>query len=149
MNTTILLYILCGFSFLLLIWNLINEYRLRKFFSGAEGISLEKNLHSMVKKMEIIESDHKDIITHVTYLDSKLKKSIRNVETVRFNPFLDQGGSHSFASAFVNDEGDGVIISGIFARDRVSTYAKPVKNGISIHELTDEEKTVLEKSLKS
>lgn len=149
MNTTILLYILCTSSFLLLVWNLANEYRLRKFFSSKEGISLEKNLHSMVKNMEIIQRDHKDIISHVTYLDSKLKKSIRNVETIRFNPFLDQGGSHSFASAFINDEGDGVIISGIFARDRVSTYAKPIKNGISVHELTDEEKAVLEKSLKS
>jgi hypothetical protein len=46
----------------------------------------------------------------------------------------------------MNDENDGVIMSSLYARDRMSIFAKPIKSGKSEFELTAEEKEVLEKA---
>jgi len=46
----------------------------------------------------------------------------------------------------VNENGDGVVLSSLYSRERMSIFAKPVKNGKSEYELTTEEKEVLEKA---
>ena len=70
------------------------------------------------------------------------------VETVRFNPFKGDGsgGNQSFSTAFVNEEGDGVVISSLYSRERVSVFAKPVKKMSSEYEMTAEEKESLQKA---
>ena len=75
-----------------------------------------------------------------------MRKSIRGLETIRFNPFPDQGSNQSFAVGMVNEEGDGVVFSSLYSRERMSIFAKPIKNGKSEYELTTEEKEVLEKA---
>ena len=80
--------------------------------------------------------------------DARLKKTISGVETIRFNPFKGDGsgGNQSFATAFLNEEKNGVIISSMYGRERMSIFAKPVKNLISEYELTAEEREVMNKA---
>ena len=79
-------------------------------------------------------------------VNSKLRKSIRGLETIRFNPFPDQGSNQSFAIGMLNEDGDGVVISSLYSRDRMSVFAKPVKNNKSEYELSTEEKEALAKA---
>jgi hypothetical protein len=67
----------------------------------------------------------------------------------RFNPFEDQGGNHSFAISMVNERGDGVVISSLYSRERMSVFAKHIKKGKSDIDLTEEEQDVLSKGLVS
>ena len=46
----------------------------------------------------------------------------------------------------VNEDGDGVVFSSLYSRERMSVFAKPIKNGKSEYELTSEEKNVLDKA---
>ena len=46
----------------------------------------------------------------------------------------------------LNEEGDGVVLSSLYSRERMSIFAKPIKNGKSEYELTEEEKKLLEKA---
>jgi len=71
---------------------------------------------------------------------------VRGVGVVRFNPFTAQGGNQSFAAAFLDEQGSGVVLSTLYARDRVGVYAKPVDNGSSSFELTEEEKEAISKA---
>ena len=84
-------------------------------------------------------------------VDKKLKKTISGNQTVRFNPFKGDGSgsNQSFATALVNKEGDGVIISSIYSRDHLSVFSKPIKNMSSEYELTPEEKSALQKAKES
>jgi len=148
MDNTTLIYILSGFSVLLLIWILIIEIRFRRIFAGAKAKNLEEMIITIGKKINQIIEKEKEINEHLIGVDNRLNKSIRSIETVRFNPFLDAGSNQSFAISFLNDEGDGVIISSLYARDRMSIFAKPIKGGKSEFELSLEEKEVLEKSIK-
>jgi hypothetical protein len=61
---------------------------------------------------------------------------------VRFNPFkgTGSGGNQSFATTFLNEENNGVVISSLYSREHTSVFSKPIKNGVSEYELSDEEK---------
>ena len=65
---------------------------------------------------------------------------------MRFNPFPDQGSNQSFAIGMLNEEGDGVVFSSLYSRDRMSVFAKPIKNNKSEYELSDEERKVLDRA---
>ncbi|MFA5773114.1 MAG: DUF4446 family protein [Candidatus Paceibacterota bacterium] len=148
MNTIILFYIISGAVVIILLWILIIELRLNKIFAGTKARNLEEMIVIVGKKINQLEETQVKIDKHLVTIDSRLDKSIRNVEMVRFNPFIDAGGNQSFAIAFMNDEKNGVVMSSLYARDRMSIFAKPIVNGKSEFELSSEEKEVLEKTIK-
>lgn len=147
MTTSILLYILAGAIIILLIWIGLLEHRLKKFFAGTKAKNLEEVMTTLGSQVSELRDLQSKINTHLITIDSRLDTSIRKIETIRFNPFLDAGGNQSFAIALLNDKGNGVILSSLYARDRMSIFAKPILNGKSEFELSIEEKEVLKKSL--
>ncbi len=146
MSTTILVYVISIIVLIILSWVLIIEIRLKRIFAGIKAKNLEEMLVEAGKKLNQLEENQKKIEQHLTVIDGRLDKSIRNIETLRFNPFVEAGGNQSFAIALLNDKGNGVILSSLYARDRMSVFAKPVVAGKSSFELTEEEKTVLNKA---
>ncbi len=146
MTTSILIYIISSVVLLVLFWIVFTEYRFRKFFAGTKAKNLEEVMIKLGEQMREIQEAEDKIKNHLIVVDQRLNKSIRSIETIRFNPFLDAGGNQSFAISFLNDEGDGVIMSSLYARDRMSIFAKPIVKGKSEFELSEEEKEVLEKS---
>ncbi len=135
------IYVIVG-----VIWVMKTEKRLKRFFVGKKAkdledtiISLESDLANLIK---IKEEHEKEIIE----INAKLRKSIRGLETVRFNPFPDQGSNQSFAIGLLNEDGDGVVLSSLYSRERMSVFAKPIKKGKSEYELTNEEKEILKKA---
>lgn len=148
MSITILFYVISIIVLIILLWVLIIEIRLKRIFAGIKAKNLEEVLVVAGKKLNELEETQAKIDKHLITIDERLNKSIRNVETLRFNPFVEAGGNQSFAIAFLNDEGNGVILSSLYARDRMSVFAKPVLKGKSSFELTEEEKKVLDKAKK-
>lgn len=146
MSISILVYILSGVIVVLLLWIGLTEYRFKKFFAGTKARNLEEVMVKLGERMKELNDSQDKINKHLVVVDTRLNKSIRNVEAIRFNPFLDAGSNQSFAISFLNDEGNGVVMSSLYARDRMSIFAKPIIGGKSEFELSDEEKEVLEKS---
>lgn len=146
MSISILVYILSGVVVILLLWIGLTEYRFKKFFAGTNARNLEDVMINLGEQMTEIQELQSKINKHLVVVDTRLNKTIRSVKTVRFNPFLDAGSNQSFAISFLNDEGNGVVMSSLYARDRMSIFAKPIIGGKSDFELSTEEKDVLEKS---
>lgn len=142
----ILIYILSGVIIIVLLWIGLTEYRFRKFFAGTKARNLEKVMLELGEQMKELKENQIKMSDHLIIVDKRLNKSIRSIEMIRFNPFIDAGSNQSFAISLLNDEGDGVVMSSLYARDRMSIFAKPIKNGKSEFELSAEEKEVLEKS---
>ena len=122
------------------------ERRLKRFFTGTKAQNLEGVMADISKQLGEVKNTQVEINKHLLTVDKRLDKSIRSVQMIRFNPFEDAGSNQSFAMSFLNDEGNGVIISSLYARDRMSIFAKPITNGASEFELSTEEKQVLDKS---
>lgn len=128
------------------IWIYKTEQRLKRFFMGKKAKDLEENLIILHEEIAKLKAAKEKIEGDVAVLYEKSKKSIRGLETVRFNPFPDQGSNQSFAIGMLNEENNGVVISSLYSRERMSVFAKPIKEGKSEYELSNEEKEVLEKA---
>lgn len=149
MNTKleIVFFVFIGITILIsAFWTIRTEKRLKKFFAGKKAKDLEENIDILEENISKLKSAKENIEKELIEVNKKLKKSIRGLETIRFNPFPDQGSNQSFAVGMVNEDGDGVVFSSLYSRERMSIFAKPVKNGKSEYELTTEEKEVLKKA---
>jgi len=149
MNTKLELafFVLAGLAILLgSFWIWRTEKRLKKFFLGKKGKDLEDTILALENDISKLKSAKEKAEGEISEMNRRLRKSIRGVETVRFNPFPDQGSNQSFAIGMVDETGDGVVLSSLYARERMSIFAKPVKGGKSEYELTEEEKEALWKA---
>jgi hypothetical protein len=135
---------------LLLVWIIRLEVKLKKLLGSKNG-SLDDAISSLRKDTDVLKNFAEKTKGELQIVDKKLKKTVSGNETIRFNPFkgTGSGSNQSFATALVNSEGDGVVISSIYARDHISVFSKPIKNSASEYELTAEEKTALQKAKES
>ncbi|KKP89037.1 hypothetical protein A2456_01760 [Candidatus Nomurabacteria bacterium RIFOXYC2_FULL_36_19] len=129
-----------------IIWAIITEKRLKRFFLGKKAKDLEDTIVSLEKDIVDLKKAKENIQKDVVVINNKLKKSIRGLETIRFNPFSDQGSNQSFAIGMLDEEGSGVVLSSLYSRERMSIFAKPIKNNKSEYELSTEEKEALKKA---
>ena len=127
-------------------WIVKTEKRLRRFFVGKKAKDLEDTIITLENEIAKLNKVVENIQKNIVIINTKLKKSIRGLEVKRFNPFPDQGRNQSFTIGMLNEEGDGVVVSSLYSRERMSVFAKPIKNGKSEYELTTEEKESLSKA---
>ena len=118
---------------------------------GSKNGSLDEAINSLRKDSENFKEHAENTVKKLEVFDNKLKKTISGNETIRFNPFkgTGSGSNQSFATALINSEGNGVIISSIYSRDHIGIFSKPIKNMSSEYELTPEEKSALQKAKES
>lgn len=147
LDEQMLLYIAGAIILVFIIWIARLEIKLRRILGkGSSNFSETLNIiHARVRESKKFEDEMKNYLKTVEF---RLRKSIQGVNTVRFNPFEGKGfgGKQSFATAFINEYGDGVVFSSIYGRDRVSVYSKPLVNFSSEFELTEEEKHAIEEA---
>jgi hypothetical protein len=148
MNLEIYIWGAAGLVIIILFsWVIWLQNKLGKLLAGKSK-NLDESIFLLTK--EIAELKKFKIEAENTFKDNdaRLKKTISGVETIRFNPFKGDGsgGNQSFATAFINEEKNGVIISSMYSRDHVSIFSKPVKNLTSEYELTNEEREAMTKA---
>ena len=140
-------YALMGLVLFLSCVVLWQQYRLSRFMRGKNGHSLEQTINSILGTREQELAHRNKTTAHLSTLSKKLSKTGLGVGTVRYSALSgDTSGRQSFATAFISEEGDGVVISSIHSRDLTRVYAKPVENSSSPFELSDEEKKAIEKA---
>jgi hypothetical protein len=149
-TTTILLGSLALAFLILAVAHIRVEMRLRKILAG-KAENLEESIGIIRKELKSEQTFKKEIETYLTTVETRLRKSIQGVHTLRFNPFkgTGAGGNQSFAAAFLNEEGDGIVISSLYSREHVSVFSKPVKKAASEFELTVEEQEAIAIAKKS
>ena len=140
-------WLIGGLTLLLIIlavWLARLEIRLKRLSRGKHGASLEDVINEIVKELRLASDYRAKLDKYLTGVEARLKRSVQGVGTVRFNPFSDQGSNQSFSAAFVDEEGNGVVISTLYSREKVGVYAKPIRKFVSEFQLTDEEKQSIE-----
>lgn len=147
MTNSVYIYISLGVVILLLaIWILLIELRLKKIFRGNKSKNLEEILINLNNELEKLNISKEKTEKYLETVEKRLKKSVQNVGMLRFNPFKDSGSNQSFAIAFLDENGDGVVISSLYSREKVSIYAKPIKEFRSEYSLSKEEQEAINKA---
>ena len=113
---------------------------------GEKVKNLEGIIREYLDKVDNLKKQNELITGHAIDLEKRLSQSIRNVSTVRFKAFDQNASNQSFAVALLNEHGDGVVLSSLHHRDRVSMFAKKIEHYASTHDLTEEERGVLEEA---
>jgi hypothetical protein len=132
---------------IVIMWNIRTEKRLRKLFLGTKAISIENILTNALKTIDKHESRLNAEESHGKILSEQVSQCLRNIVVKRYSAFNDGTAQNSFTLTFINDRGDGIILSSLYARERMSIYAKNIIAGKSQTELTDEEKVALTEAL--
>lgn len=113
---------------------------------GNKVDNFEDAMVSAIKDIEKLYIMKERISEEIAEMKERAKKNLKTAKTIRFNPFSDTGTSQSFATALIDDNGDGVVLSSIYSRDRMSVYAKPLKACQSEYELSPEEKEAIRRA---
>lgn len=93
--------------------------------------------------------DLKRLERSLNKLTQDVRPHIQKVGFVRFNPFSELGGDHSFSLALLDGTDTGVILTGLHTRERTRVYMKNIEKGKCKYELSSEEKKALTKAQKS
>lgn len=122
--------------------------RLKKLTIGTNGKNLEDAIYQLMSDHELFQNRVERVEETNGRLNFEIKSSLRGIATVRYNAFNDVGGKQSFATALLGEDGNGVVISSIYARERMNVYAKPIQNFNSEYELSTEEMKALKEAAK-
>jgi uncharacterized protein DUF4446 len=76
-------------------------------------------------------------------LRQRVSSRVGTVGLTRYDAFPDVGGQLSFSAAFLDEAGDGVVLTAINGRSETRSYAKPVRGGRSEHNLSEEERAAI------
>jgi hypothetical protein len=139
---------------ILLIWAVSMSSRFRKLkkahskLIGDTGIpGLEDVLHSVHEHLNALDRRQQEQGAQLQQQERRLITMKGKVGVHRFNAFSDSGSDLSFSVAFINEEQDGLVITGIHGREQTFLYAKPIDKGQSAYMLTPEEKTAISLAL--
>ncbi len=75
------------------------------------------------------------------------KGNIQQVGIVKYNPFEETGGEHSFSLTLLDGNKNGIIITSLHTREKTRVYLKELISGNSKIELSKEERESLKLAL--
>lgn len=115
------------------------------------GVS-KKDLVSALNHLISVSSQNTDDLKSLSEKFGKEvtenKKHFQRLGFRRYNPFTDTGGDQSFSAAFLDDNGDGIMISSLHSRENTRLYAKKVEKGkVLAQALSKEEQEVIKEAL--
>jgi len=121
---------------------------IKRLTKGSKETTLIKILEKILTIQDQNLREINLVRKEVEELEDEGKFHVQKVGVVRFNPFKEIGGDHSFSLALLNAKDTGVVITCLHTRERTRVYMKTVKNGKGEHELSDEEKKALKEAQK-
>lgn len=148
MNTVIIaLYVLLVvFTLVSLSLSIYILFFFKKLSKGVGRADLIKILNHL-SEIEKVNSDSiKEINKTIDEIKNDASFHIQKVALVRFNPFSELGGDHSFSLALLDSHATGFVITGLHTRERTRVYVKKIDKGKSKQDLSKEEKEVLIKA---
>lgn len=145
-----------GLSFVVLILLIMTIllYRRMKKYEDAHlslktylaGKSIDSLLEDYLETVETMKTQINACLSRLEKTENKLRCGVDRAEMIRFSAFENMGSELSFALAFLNQDGNGVVLSSINNREESRVYAKPVLAGQSSYNLSAEEREVITKA---
>lgn len=146
------LFVLVGILLIGGIWVTLETLRVKKmskiFFLGKNAGNLEHTMHALLARAKTTEENLHELTVFCQKIHAFSQKSLYKTGFVRFNPFKDVGGNQSFAVAFLDSHGNGIVLSTLYTREGSRIFAKPVNELKEVpgYTLTEEEYLAIHKA---
>jgi hypothetical protein len=148
---TLALAIVAGVALVALLVSIFLAFRVRKVrreymvLRGEGGeVDLLRAVGRTRKLLEALDQRVGSVAAAQEEASTARRFALQKFHMVRYDAFEDMGGRLSFSAALLDDHGDGVVITSINGRTETRTYAKPIVNLDSEHNLSDEERAAIE-----
>ncbi|CAN7760607.1 DUF4446 family protein [Paenibacillus sp. LjRoot153] len=155
LNAEYVMLVCFAFILVLLVMIIIISIRLSslrkrytRMINGSSAENMEQLLIDMQNALNEQKVESVKASTQISSIHQSMMKMTSNIKIRRYNAFNDGGSDLSFSLAMLNDEQDGVILTGIHSREQMYVYAKPITKGQSNYTLSPEEKETLTQTLK-
>lgn len=133
------------------IWQFLQIQKLRstlsKVFGKSNPQALERQLYEYSEMTNRVMANLDKMADFFKKFYEEEQSSIHKAAMIRFNPFEDMGGEHSFALALLDKNDNGIVMSSLHGRENTRMYAKEVIDGKSKQQLSKEEEKVLKEAI--
>ena len=151
-KTDIGIIILLGVNFILFVCVIVNNFRINNINKNSKefmrklgnGKDISEDLNKYMDRIVDIEAGLAETNSYCKQIDKQMKECIQKIGVVRYNAYKDAGSNLSFAVALLDEKNNGVVFNGIYSREMSNIYAKPVAEGSSKYNLSEEEKEAIE-----
>ena len=119
----------------------------RKSRGGSGVVAMDDALRGVMeghaRALHRLEAAIKGLVSTDARLANDLRGAVQHVGLIRYDAFEDVGGRLSFSCALLDDRSNGVVITSINGRQDTRVYAKPVREGQSEYNLSEEEEEAI------
>lgn len=124
------------------------QVRVKRIFKSASVPDLEKLIALHTKTLEELLRFKSEASGYMSDLNQRLRHKTVAASTLRFNSFQGEGlgGNQSFSTVLADEQGDGVVLTGMHTRERTNIFAKPLSKWQSQYGLLDEEKKIIDQA---
>jgi hypothetical protein len=135
---------------ILVIMNMMQLSKTRKRYNqminGGSVENVEQIIIDLQKNINQLTLRNNSQQVELDQIRQLMRKMKSHLGVQRYNAFSQDGGSDlSFSIAILDDEQDGVVLTGIHGREQTFIYAKPVEKGKSTYTLSPEEKVIIDR----
>lgn len=121
--------------------------RLKRLYVLMRGDGEPTDIFGVVgrslRQLETFDKRLLDLAATQEQLSRTGRLALQRFGIARYDAFDDMGGRLSFSAALLDDHGDGLMITSINGRTETRTYAKPIRQMKSQHNLSQEENAAI------
>lgn len=127
-------------------WSLSEHYN--NLVKTTNKKTLQAALDSILSEVDATKKDIASLTKTCDTIMQQGRLHIQKVGLLRFNPFKETGGDQSFILALLDEDNNGIVLSGLYSRAGMRWYAKKIKKGEGQeHTLSDEEKEAIKQAM--
>ena len=139
-------------ALVLIVVAMVRQAGMRRQYTILQGKdSTESFLAAVARKIGEVDALRREVDDLAEVLDRArvdISEAVRHVSVVRYDAFGDMGGRMSFSAAFLDDAGDGLVLTTIHARTESRTYMKAVVQGRAETLLSPEEEQAVDAAMR-
>ena len=113
--------------------------RMKKVLQDAAGNDITDAIVKYYQKCTDIMNHYNEAESRLQELERNMGSCVKKIGAIRYNAFEGNNAKLSFAAAILDDADSGFVLNGVYSRGQTATYLKPLINGKSQFELSEEE----------
>ena len=145
----ILFYVIILLVILLIIsvWGLTvalkTNKKMKSVLKDAAGNDITDAIINYYKKCSEIMNNYQEAESRLQEIEREVGSCVKKIGAIRYNAFEDNNAKLSFVTAVLDDSDSGFVLNGVYSRGQTATYLKPITNGKSQYELSEEEEEAI------
>ena len=119
------------------------QLRLSEKLSGQRAEDL---MYNIIEEEDYIKKEVRSIRRDLTGIKEKQNRCFDKIKIVRYPSTSENEAKLSYSVGLTNENGDGLVITGLQYRQGCNMYYKQLKEGVPDYELSKEEQSAINRS---